>query len=159
MARPKTRAPAGSREAQLAGEIRAMLKTAREAERHAQFSAAVSARDKASKLRAELVRLKTQRLADEEEDELDTLKRMRRAAEADGSHVAASRLLQKELELIAKREAEARELEREGLQNASADEVLEDIIEVVYALPDVSVQRILRACEARLRGEHLRVIS
>ncbi len=153
------RAPEGSREAQLLGEIRAMLKTARNAEQHAQFSAAVSARDKVSKLRAELARHQAQRRADDEEDELQTLRRMRRAAEADGSHVAASRLLQKELELTAKREAEAREAEREGLQNASADEVLEDIIGVVYALPDVSVQRILQACEARLRGEHLRVVE
>jgi len=147
-----------TREKQLMGEIKSMMRLAREAESRGSFSAAVNARRSVSNLRRELVRHQEERAAEALDDPLERLARLRRLATEAGSYVAASALAKEETKLIAAREA-AQQGASDGMEDMSPDDILAIVQAAIVSLPDTLVVQLRETIEARLNGNHLRLVS
>lgn len=152
----KTR-KATKRERELAGEIRSMFRVANAAEHDCSYAAAVKARQQITALRAELDRLREERLA-EDEDPLDRVARLRSAASAAGSYTAATQLAKLEAELLDVKAKAARASDA-ALVALSDDEVLELVLDTIRSLPDTLVVKVRDGCEERLLAGALRLVD
>lgn len=151
------RAKQTQRERDLAAEIRAMLGLAKDAQGRGSFSAAVHARAKVSALRTELSRMVAERQAEETDDPLVRIQRLRRLATESGSYTAAGTLTKLEVEIEEARRL-ASEATRDGLEGATQEEILSVVQAAIMALPDTLVLQVQATVEARLTGARLRVV-
>ena len=148
---------ASKRERELVSQIRAMSKLATDAAKRGSFSPAVAARTKCAGLRADLHRMREERAAESETDPLIRVRRLRRLATEAASYTAAGALAKLEEQIVEARAMAARAA-GDGLDEATDDEILAVVEGAILALPDVLVQRLRDACDARLAGPKLRVI-
>ena len=120
---------------ELESEIRELEALASMASGAGSFGPAATALAAASRLRRDLVNLRAQIAAAATDDALERLQLLGQAATADGSWVAAGKLLREELELRAKREAAARAAAEAKAEGLSDDELLAELETALRALP------------------------
>jgi len=147
---------ATDREKKLHGEIRSMLKLAREATAAGSFSAAVSARSKVSGLRTELHRLRCEREARGITDPLERVQALAQAATEAGSYQAAAALRREEARIVEERARLA--TAKDDLADATDEEILDMLLGALRALPDTIVAEVRDACLEQLGGVALRVV-
>lgn len=123
------------REAELEEAIAALDTLAAGAQTANQFAAAVSARSRAVSLRADLARLREERTTSRIRDPLQRVRRLRRSAAADGSWVAASKLLDREHELEDAARRAKEDAAREALAGVGEDALVEMIAQAAANLP------------------------
>ena len=148
---------ATKREKELNAEIKAMQALAKAAQQRGAFTPAVSARAKVSTLRSELDRLRAERLAEDEADPLERIRRLRRLATEAGSYTAAGTLAKLESEMQAARDLAA-SAAGDDLEESTPEQILEVVKAAIKTLPDTLVNEIAELCEEQLNGPKLRVV-